>query len=101
MRNEASPVSAENSTNGRSVGSHASARIVRLAFEALGTRMPELASEWAESLFLTPSRYRLRERERFALSTARRIDVPFRFGTIRAWAWGAGPVVYLAHGWGG
>lgn len=92
--------SPENRTNVRSSVPR-TVQFARFAFETVGPRLPALATSWAERLFLTPGRYRPRDRERYALSTGRALDVPSGFGRLAAWSWGAGPVVVLVHGWGG
>lgn len=68
---------------------------------ALDALAPALAARAGEHLFLRPVRHATPPREREALRGARAFDVPFRGGRLRAWRFGEGPLVLLAHGWSG
>jgi len=76
-------------------------RAARLAMRALQHGSPTLAAALAERLFFTPPRTRLGPHVAAFLRTGRPLRVRVREGRIAAWAWGEGPVVVLAHGWGG
>ncbi len=73
---------------------------VRTAFGVLERVAPSVGGRWAARLWLTVPRFRGRSRpgvippgEPFTVEVAGR--------TVVGTAWGAGPVVYLVHGWGG
>lgn len=71
--------------------------IVRATFSSLERVSPAIGARWADRLWFTvPADGRARSPEGGApfeaLSGGR---------VVRGWAWGAGPVVYLVHGWGG
>lgn len=76
-------------------------RALRTAFQAADLVAPELARRWAQRLFMRPPRFPAPAPERAALRRA----CPFGFASgglqLRGWAWGEGPRVLLAHGWGG
>jgi len=78
-------------------------RAARLAMRALQHGSPTLAAALAERLFFTPPRTRLGPQVAAFLRTGRPLRVHVREGRIAAWSWGegGGPVVVLAHGWGG
>ncbi|HEX9610390.1 MAG TPA: alpha/beta fold hydrolase [Gemmatimonadales bacterium] len=78
-------------------------RAARLAMRALQHGSPTLAAALAERLFFTPPRTRLGPQVAAFLRTGRPLRVRVREGRIAAWSWGegGGPVVVLAHGWGG
>lgn len=74
----------------------------RGALRMLARLSPSLAADAATQLFLTPRRFRTPEREQLLINGATpffvRLGVSIR---MRAWRWGSGPVVLLAHGWEG
>ena len=76
-------------------------RTLRTAIRATDALAPRLARRWTQRLFTTPPRHAAPEAERAALRRA--CPFTFRSGglTLRAWSWGEGPAVLLAHGWGG
>lgn len=80
---------------------NAKLRALRLAFRATDAVAPELARRWAQRLFTTPPRHPAPPAERAVLRRGR----PFNFISgglrLRAWCWGEGPSILLAHGWGG
>jgi len=76
-------------------------RAVRATFGLLNRASPALAARLAERMFFTPPRTRRSPRIEAALATARRRDVDAAGTRIATWAWGAGPTVYLVHGWAG
>jgi pimeloyl-ACP methyl ester carboxylesterase len=75
--------------------------ILRRGFRVLGKTAPSMASRVAETLFTTPRRYDTPDREREAMKDATPLLIPFEGGDLRAWRWGSGPIVLLAHGWEG
>jgi pimeloyl-ACP methyl ester carboxylesterase len=76
-------------------------RAVRATFGLLERTSPALAARLAQRVFFTPPRTRRSPRIEAALATARRRDVDAAGTRIATWAWGAGPTVYLVHGWAG
>ena len=76
-------------------------RALRTVFRATDALAPDLARRWAQRLFTTPPHHAPPPQERAALRQA----CPFSFRSgglnLRAWNWGEGPAVLLAHGWGG
>jgi predicted alpha/beta hydrolase family esterase len=75
--------------------------ILRGGLRVLGKAAPSVASRVAETLFTTPRRYSTPDREREAMKDATPFAIPFEGMNIRAWRWGSGPIVLLAHGWEG
>lgn len=73
---------------------------IRTAFGTLERFAPSLGARWAARLWLTPPRYRGRPRDR-ELPLADTFSLPVGGHRITGRAWGAGPPVYLVHGWGG
>lgn len=76
-------------------------QVARAAFPRLGRMAPELAAGLADRLFFTPPRHRRSPRIDSFLATGCSSDVRVKGARVRTWRWGAGPVVILAHGWGG
>lgn len=83
-------------------------RLIRLWFAATARLAPGVAEWQAARLFLTPRRHQRGGRESelslAACDTAlRRYAIALRAGDLRlrAWSWGEGPAVLLAHGWEG
>jgi pimeloyl-ACP methyl ester carboxylesterase len=74
---------------------------LRLGLRALETASPELAARVAERLFFAPPRRPLSPDDTAVLAAGRAFDVHSEGHRLRAWRWGAGPVVLLVHGWGG
>ncbi|MGQ0544774.1 MAG: alpha/beta fold hydrolase [Betaproteobacteria bacterium] len=76
---------------------------VRFAASAL--LAPDLASAWAERLFLTPPRPRDAVLTSLDLIDAKSGQLEHKGRAIATWTWGArsveAPAVVLAHGWGG
>lgn len=71
----------------------------RAAFGTLERVAPALGARWAADLWLTVPRFNGRARP--DIPPGQRFTVRVRNRTIRGTTWGAGPVVYLVHGWGG
>ncbi|MFL6126826.1 alpha/beta fold hydrolase [Actinophytocola sp.] len=72
---------------------------VRAAFGTLERFAPGLGVRWATNLWLTIPRFNGRARS--AVPPGTPFTTTWRNRRIRGTAWGAGPVVYLVHGWGG
>jgi pimeloyl-ACP methyl ester carboxylesterase len=90
----------QNSTNGRAAP--LALRLMRTWFRVASAVAPRTAERQAAALFLTPPRKR-----QLAVvlgdAAAGRYAFTVHDGEreVAAWSWGAGPVVLLAHGWGG
>ena len=56
---------------------------------------------FAARLFVTPPRIVLRDRQRAFLESARPLELEAAGHRVVGFSWGAGPTVYLVHGWGG
>ena len=79
---------------------NARVRALRAGFRVAGAVAPGLAARWAEAIFCRPPRQEERPAEEAFLTTGRARGVPYGSGILRAWEWGEGPLVLLAHGWG-
>ena len=75
--------------------------MLRTAFRTVGSVAPGVAARWAETIFCSPPRHEARPAEEAFLATGRRLTVRSQEQDLAVWAWGQGPVVILAHGWGG
>lgn len=76
--------------------------LVRGTLRVLTSVSPGLASRVAVELFRTPRRFRRPPREEKHLQTGEPLDILLGVDTrIRAWRWGSGPLILLAHGWEG
>ena len=75
--------------------------MIRTAFRTVGSVAPAVAARWAETIFCSPPRHEPRPSEEAFLATGRRLTIPSQGQDLAVWAWGEGPVVILAHGWGG
>ena len=75
--------------------------MLRTAFRTVGSVAPSVAARWAETIFCSPPRHEARPAEEAFLATGRRLTVQSQGQDLAVWAWGQGPVVILAHGWGG
>ena len=76
--------------------------VMRGALRVLSRTAPRVATRIAADLFMKPRRFRTPPREQALLEGAEAIEL--RAGedtTIKAWRWGKGPAVILAHGWEG
>jgi pimeloyl-ACP methyl ester carboxylesterase len=74
---------------------------VRTGMRLLQAASPALAARVAERLFFTPPRTRSGPEVRAFLSRGRRLDLRVDGRRVVTWSLGAGPRVYLVHGWGG
>ncbi len=75
--------------------------ILRTAFRTVGTVAPGVAARWAETIFCRPPRNEPRPAEEAFLATGARHAVRSEDQDLAVWSWGQGPVVLVAHGWGG
>jgi pimeloyl-ACP methyl ester carboxylesterase len=75
--------------------------MLRTAFRTVGAVAPGVAARWAETIFCRPPRHEPRPGEEAFLATGARLFVRSEGQDLAVWAWGAGPVVVLTHGWGG
>jgi pimeloyl-ACP methyl ester carboxylesterase len=91
--------SSKNSTNVRAP--QGALRFVQGAMRGVQAVAPPLAPALAEVLFRTPRRFPTPNRERQWLTGAEQLAVPYDGELLRAWSWGSGPAVVLAHGWEG
>ena len=76
-------------------------KALRVTMKALERTAPGLGAALAERLFFTPPRSTLAPAVRHLLETGDAFRVCVDGQRIAAWAWGRGPAVILAHGWGG
>jgi pimeloyl-ACP methyl ester carboxylesterase len=74
--------------------------LLRLLFRGLQWLSPAAAARLAERLFFTPHRARLAPAMRAELAQGRPFQIEVERQRIIGWSWGAGPAVYLVHGWG-
>ena len=93
--NEARAARPRKSTNDRFIEQAA-----RAAFSLLEPTASRLGGAWAERLFFRPPPSRLSPRLQALLASADAFRVPFGPSALAAWRWGAGPRVFLVHGWG-
>ncbi len=73
----------------------------RGAFAAVQAVSSDLAARLAERWFFTPPRRNLGPQAEAFLTTGRRFTLTTEGGDVVGWEYGAGPTVYLVHGWGG
>ena len=76
-------------------------KALRMTMQALERTVPGLGAALAERLFFTPPRSVLAPAVRELLETGHAFRLCVDRQRIAAWAWGRGPAVILAHGWGG
>lgn len=74
---------------------------LRTGMRAAGAVAPGAAARMAHEFFFTPPRAPLREAERAVLASGTRFSIEAGGRRVAGWAWGEGPAVLLAHGWGG
>lgn len=86
----------KNSTNDRSIKLPIPA-YVRLPFQIASRLSPKLGGELGRQLFFRPSRLAYSDLQRQMLDRAEQR----RIGRIATYSWGAGPTIFLIHGWGG
>lgn len=71
---------------------------IRLGFRALDRVAPSVGERWAERLWCTPRHARQQDS---MVDPGEISTVDYNGRAVAVEAWGAGPVVYLVHGWGG
>ncbi len=71
--------------------------LIRAAFRVLEIAYPALGARWAERWWFKVQPSHLSE----AVAGGSDFEVRSQGATVRGTRWGAGPVVYLVHGWGG
>jgi pimeloyl-ACP methyl ester carboxylesterase len=76
-------------------------RVKRGAFGLLMRVAPRTAARLAARMFFTPDRGVPSERMTKFLSSGERFTLESGSVRIQGWKWGAGPPVYLIHGWSG
>jgi pimeloyl-ACP methyl ester carboxylesterase len=74
---------------------------LRTGMQVASTLAPGAAARLARKLFFTPRRARLREEERTILARGELFSFDVNGQRVAGHAWGAGPALLLAHGWGG
>lgn len=94
------PVISEKSTIGRLRPVPAPSWL-RAGMRVASTLAPGAASRVARKLFFTPLRARLRDPEREVLARGELFALQVHGQRVVGRAWGQGPTVLLAHGWGG
>jgi pimeloyl-ACP methyl ester carboxylesterase len=75
--------------------------MLRTAFRTVGVIAPEVAARWAETIFCRPPRHQPRPSEEAFLASGTRSSVRSDGQDLAVWTWGRGPIILLAHGWGG
>ncbi len=76
--------------------------VMRGALRLLSATAPGVASRVAADLFMTPRRFAAPKREQEVLAQGTPVTVRLGASTeVRAWRFGEGPAVLLAHGWEG
>lgn len=76
-------------------------RAIRWGFPKLETLAPSLANRWFVKLFFTPMGGPVPPVELQKRQDAASFELTVAGKTVRAYAWGSGPVVLLVHGWAG
>lgn len=76
-------------------------RLVRWFFPKLEWAAPALAARYFRTIFFTPLNYRLPEKERPFLESAKKFSMMENGKHIQGYTWGEGQPVLLVHGWAG
>jgi pimeloyl-ACP methyl ester carboxylesterase len=74
---------------------------LRAGMRVASTVAPGAAALVARKLFFTPRKARLRDAEREVLARGEAFSLEVEGQSVVGRAWGQGPTVLLAHGWGG
>jgi pimeloyl-ACP methyl ester carboxylesterase len=74
---------------------------LRAGMRVASTVAPGAATRLARKLFFTPMRARLRDEERAVLARGELFSLEVGGQRVVGRVWGAGPTVFLMHGWGG
>ena len=75
--------------------------VARRLFGAVQILSPALAARLVERWFFTPPRRALTSEGKEFLRSGHRFMLRVAHRRVTGWTWGAGPTVYLMHGWGG
>jgi pimeloyl-ACP methyl ester carboxylesterase len=75
--------------------------IVSWIFPKLERAFPLMAHRFFITIFFTPLNYPVPEKERVLQDEAEKFSLDVAGKKIQCYAWGAGPVVLLVHGWAG
>ena len=95
-------MSRRKSTNGRTIRYATVPAPLRLAFRVLERVAPDAGARLAVRYWFTvPQAARRPRRSAADLPSADRFTVDLHGCAVHGTAWGAGPTVYLVHGWGG
>jgi pimeloyl-ACP methyl ester carboxylesterase len=95
-------MSSTKSTNGRTKGYAPVPAPLRLTFRVLERVAPDAGARLAVRYWFTvPPAARRPRRNEQELPPADRFTVDLHGAAVHGTAWGAGPTVYLVHGWGG
>lgn len=95
-------MSSKKSTNGRTKGYATVPVPLRLTFRVLERVAPDVGARLAVRYWFTVPRAARRPRRSGGdLPSAEPFTVDLRGCAVRGTVWGAGPTVYLVHGWGG
>ncbi len=76
-------------------------KVVRWIYPRLESVFPSLAHRYFVTLFFSPLKYPVPEKERKAETFAEKFLVTVANKAVQCYAWGEGPVVLLVHGWAG
>lgn len=76
-------------------------RIIQWAFPHLERWFPGLARRLFVTIFFTPLNYSVPPKEKVVEKQAEKFSIRAAGKRIQCYAWGAGPVVLLVHGWAG
>jgi pimeloyl-ACP methyl ester carboxylesterase len=76
-------------------------KIVRWVFPKVEKVAPFLAHRYFITIFFTPLRYPVPEKEKIMADQAEQFTIVAAGKKIRCYSWGKGPVILLVHGWAG
>jgi pimeloyl-ACP methyl ester carboxylesterase len=75
--------------------------LLKTAFSLTSSWAPGLAAAGVERLFFYPKRHPSSAHELEGLATGERVPFSHLGERLAVWHWGAGPTVFLLHGWSG
>ena len=75
-------------------------RLARAALRGACSLVPERTSRLVERLWFTPPRTRITPEAAAFLDTAEPLSIAHGDARVAAYAWGAGPLALVLHGWG-
>lgn len=76
-------------------------KVVRWIFPKLEKIAPWIAHRFFITIFFTPLKYKVPEKELVLREEAEKFEVINEGKMIQCYAWGSGPVVLFVHGWAG